>query len=176
MVSTIRRPNSRPGDLQPLQARSGHSDAGFIFARSPPVAPPVCYASGMKKFIDYLRAAFIPQPPVGGKGVAFLTRACRWWLEFTRNLLVVAGFFFVAQASNSLVLKIFAFVSVGALFGMVMLFFYSWHLRLFPYIKSRRLYSGVNETLWGLILATLLFGSAYAVTEVLRALKTIAKV
>jgi hypothetical protein len=134
------------------------------------------YAGGMKKFIDYLRAAVIPRSPVSDEATALLTRTFRWWLEFARNLLVVASFFFIAQASNILVLKIFAVLNILALFGMVCMFFFSWYLRPFPYIKSPRLYRVTNEVLWGIIFAVMVFGSAYAFVEVIKALKVIVKV
>jgi hypothetical protein len=158
----------------PQRRDAGQHSAGSY---SPPVALALCYASGMKKFVDYIRAAVVPRPLVGEdtQGVAFLTRVCRWWLEFGRNLLVVAGFFFIAQASNILVLKVFAYLNLAALSGTIILFFNSWHLRLFPYITSRRPYF-INLGLWVPIHAVMVFGSMYALYEVSKAFKVITKV
>jgi hypothetical protein len=49
------------------------------------------------------------------KAAAQIHRFIRWWLEQVRNLLAVSAFWFLAEKSNSLLLKILAGIS-GLLF------------------------------------------------------------
>jgi hypothetical protein len=149
---------------------------GAFFLATLPVAVAACYASAMKKFA----LTFVPKPfaQQDADGLAAITRALRWWLEFARNLLVVAGFFYVAQASNILVLKIFSYINLAVLAGTIFFFFQSWHFQFVPhpYVVVYRHLRWINYGLGFFIQMVLLMGALFAFMELVDAFKAIAKV
>ena len=126
-----------------------------------------------QKFVDYMNAAIVPHPVDLQVGTV-IAHVLRWWLEFARNLLVVGGFFYLAEASGNAALKIFAWINLAVLMATVTLLFNSWHLRPFPSIKRPRLRVAVNGAVWFVLWAILFYGSIYAFLEVFQSLKVIA--
>jgi hypothetical protein len=122
-----------------------------------------------KKIKQYLLDAIQEHPDdlVAARGIRALIK---WWLEVVRNLLAVSAFYFLAQKSDSHLLKTMANVTCFA----YLVYFISWQntfsIRFFPYIKHPRVNVWLNIVLWILIFAPIYFGVIYALFQVYLAL------
>lgn len=97
-------------------------------------------------------------------------RFIRWWLEQVRNLLVVSAFYFLAQRSNSQLLKVLAAIT-SLLF---VLYIGAWQntfsIRFFPYIKNARVNFWLNMILWLAVVMPIWFTVVVALARVISAI------
>ena len=88
-----------------------------------------------------------------------------------------AGFYFVAEASDIQVLKIFAVINLMVLAVTIGMFFHSWHIRFISevYQLAYRRLRWVNFGLGALVQLVLMLGALYAFMKLVDAFKFIAK-
>ena len=84
----------------------------------------------------------------------------KWWFELIRNLLVVSAFNFLAQKSESTLLKILGTATYLLLFSYCISFANSYSIRFFPYIKSERLNFWLNLIVWIIIFIPIFYSVA----------------
>ena len=94
------------------------------------------------------RQNFVPHPVDRQVAHDWVRPLCRWWLELSRNVVVVAGLFWLADKTKSKPLMVFAGIGVAALFLFIQSYFGTWHWSMFPNIRRRRLNFVVNGIPW----------------------------
>jgi hypothetical protein len=126
--------------------------------------------SALDKINAYLEAGFVRHK--SDYAIALLARQlAKWWLDFVRNILVVAGLYYLAEKSGSATLKIFSYINFGALIWYVSAHFNTWSFRFFPYIKNQRLNTCVNFAIWGALYSAAFWGSMIAFAAIFAALQ-----
>lgn len=75
----------------------------------------------------------------------------KWWLELARNAIVVTGLIYLADKSNSVTLKVFAYGTSIVLLGYCMSHLNTWSFRFVPGIKHERINRVANAAAWGVI-------------------------
>lgn len=126
----------------------------------------------LDKVNAYFAAAYVPYRTDQQVG-AFIRLVCRWWLEFARNVLVVATLGFLAEKSDSTSLKAFAIVTSIALIAYLSTYQQHGSFTFFPYIKRPRLRFWANSIVTLLVYAALI-GAWWSVFN--NALNALAKV
>lgn len=117
--------------------------------------------SALDKINAYVTAGFVRH--TSDYEIAVPARQlAKWWLELVRNILVVAGLYYLADKSGSTPLKIFSYINVAVLGWYMSSHFNTWSFRLFPYIKNRRMNIAVNTTLWLVLYGCAWVGCIYA--------------
>jgi hypothetical protein len=97
----------------------------------------------------------------------------RWWLEQIRNLLIVSAFYFLAQKSDSLLLKTLANITYFVFFGYFASWLNNFSFRFLPYIKNPKANFWANLVLWMLIAFPIFMLSVVAVGAAFDALSKI---
>ena len=122
------------------------------------------------KIKAYFAAAYVP-----GKGTQTISELVRtitrWWLEFTRNILVVATITFFAVQSDSWALKIFALIAIAALVLYATALSHHGHFNFFPYIKTPWLHRLINGFTWVALYVFLYVGGLQALIAIFASLK-----
>src|SRR4030095_17220850 len=101
----------------------------------------------LEKIDAYLQAAFVRHTS-DYQTALWARHATKWWLDFFRNLVVVSTVYYLAERSDSTVLKIFSYAYYAALLGFVSSYFNTWSFRFFPYIKNPKTNFWVNGLIW----------------------------
>jgi hypothetical protein len=114
----------------------------------------------LEKINNYWNAAFV-RHTVDYETSLKARHATKWWLDFFRNLVVVSTVYYLAERSDSTVLKIFSYVYYAALLAFVSSYFNTWSFRFFPYIKNPKMNFWVNGLVW-IVLALAVFVGCFA--------------
>jgi hypothetical protein len=101
-------------------------------------------------------------------------RLAKWWLELIRNLLVVSAINFLAQQSDSILLKGIAYASFLALFAYCTSYQNTFSINFFPYIKHPRTNFWVNAVVWLCICMPIFFFISASIFIVFEELKRVA--
>ena len=117
--------------------------------------------SALDKINAYVTAGFVRH--TNDYEIAVLARQlAKWWLELVRNILVVAGVYYLADKSGSTPLKMFSYVNVAVLGWYISSHFNTWSFHLFPYIKNPRINTVVNMTVWSVLYGCAWLGCVFA--------------
>jgi hypothetical protein len=101
----------------------------------------------LEKLNQYVKDAVVIHE-IDLKGSVTFNKFIKWWLEQIRNLLAVSAFYFLAQKSDSIVLKSLATISWLVFFSYFTTWQNTFSVRFFPYIKHKKLNLLVNFSLW----------------------------
>jgi|HubBroStandDraft_2_1064218.scaffolds.fasta_scaffold333221_2 hypothetical protein len=124
------------------------------------------------KLSQYLRDGFSWHESDRDVGIQ-IRKLIRWWLEQVRNLLVVSAFSFLAQKSDSRLLKFLAEATFWIYFAYFTGWTNSFSFRFLPYIKNARLNFWLNMALWMLVIMPIYF---LIVFGVMRAFTDLSKI
>lgn len=102
-----------------------------------------------------------------------INKFIRWWLEQVRNLLVVSAFYFLAQKSDSGLLKTLATVTSFLFFTYFVGWSNTFSFRFFPYIKNQSVNFWFNMVVWLAVLMPVYLLVVIAVVRVFDALSKI---
>jgi len=92
-------------------------------------------------------------------------RFVKWWLEQIRNLLTVSALFFLAEKSDSWLLKVLANITFFVFFFSFTSWQNTFSIRLLPYIKNQRANLWINLIIWMLIMMPIWYLGIIAVTK-----------
>jgi hypothetical protein len=84
----------------------------------------------LEKLVAYLNAAF-QRHQTDYEVSLWARQASKWWLDFFRNIVVVSTVYYLAERSDSTVLKVFSYAYYGALIWFVSSYFNTWSFRFF---------------------------------------------
>jgi hypothetical protein len=97
----------------------------------------------------------------------------KWWLEVVRNLLVVSAFYFLAQKSDSIVLKVLANVTFLVFFGYFATWQNTFSVRFFPYIKNPKVNFWFNFVVWVAVCMPIYVFILFALAQAFQALSQV---
>lgn len=123
----------------------------------------------LDKFVAYLNAAFVRHTS-DYETALWARQATKWWLDFFRNLVVVSTVYYLAERSDSTVLKLFSYVYACALVAFVSSYFNTWSFRFFPYIKNPKTNFWVNLLIWVVLYMAVSIGCYIALAAVFKSL------